>query len=175
MLPTTQCPAKGAGLDGIVPVLDIGGRVRSPTGEPVGDHRGHRARGPPPWPARRWPHLRSGRRPEAGHQLSRTVLVESLFRPGEESPTPIEGVGLAAAVAERFVLNPTPAFVELGVGGWDRTGARCQHLGWSVSPARPPNRTCGFHRIRLSTSAVELSGHARHPSRPTARGSLAPR
>ncbi len=25
---------------------------------------------------------------------------------------------------------------------WSRTGARCQRFGWSVSPARSPNRTC---------------------------------
>ena len=35
----------------------------------------------------------------------------------------------------------------------DRTEARCQRFGWSVSSARPPNRTCGFRRIRLSTGS----------------------
>src|SRR5436305_7435862 len=39
---------------------------------------------------------------------------------------------------------------------WDRTRARCQPFGWYVSLARPPNRTCGFHRIRLSTSPSAL-------------------
>jgi len=37
---------------------------------------------------------------------------------------------------------------------WSRAGARCQHSGWSVSPTRSPNRTCDFHRIRLSASAM---------------------
>ena len=35
---------------------------------------------------------------------------------------------------------------------WSRAGARCRPLGRSVSPTRSPNRTCDFHRIRLSTS-----------------------
>ncbi len=32
-----------------------------------------------------------------------------------------------------------------------RTGAPCRDFARSVSPARPPNRTCDSHRIRLST------------------------
>jgi hypothetical protein len=34
-----------------------------------------------------------------------------------------------------------------------RAGARCWSFDRSVSPARPPNRTCDFHRIRLSTGS----------------------
>ena len=47
---------------------------------------------------------------------------------------------------------------------WSRTGARCQHLGRSVSPARSPNRTCDFHRIRLSTSPMLHSPVVIHSS-----------
>jgi len=32
-----------------------------------------------------------------------------------------------------------------------RTAAPCRPSGLWVSAARPPNRTCDFHRIRLST------------------------
>jgi hypothetical protein len=39
--------------------------------------------------------------------------------------------------------QPTPRM-------WGRTGARCRDCSQSVSPARPPHRTCGFHRIRRS-------------------------
>jgi hypothetical protein len=46
------------------------------------------------------------------------------------------------------------------VGG--RTGARCQHLGWSFPRPAPPNRTCDFHRIRLSTS--NAANYAATPS-----------
>jgi hypothetical protein len=34
-----------------------------------------------------------------------------------------------------------------------RAGAQCQPFDWSVSPARPPNRTCTSLCIRLSTSS----------------------
>ena len=42
----------------------------------------------------------------------------------------------------------------LGVTSQDRDRARCRRCRRSVSPPRPPNRTCTFPRIRLST------GHA---------------
>ena len=58
--------------------------------------------------------------------------------------------------AQAGIEPATGAWVTQRIGfaasGWSRAGARCQHLGWSVSPARSPNRTCGFHRIRLSTN-----------------------
>src|SRR6266508_5303520 len=38
--------------------------------------------------------------------------------------------------------------------GRGRTRAPCQPCGWWVSLARPPNRTCDFHRIRLSTCST---------------------
>ena len=44
-----------------------------------------------------------------------------------------------------------------------RTGARCRPLSRSVSPARPPNRTCDSHRIRLSTSSGRWSSAAPMP------------
>ena len=59
---------------------------------------------------------------------------------------------------------------------WDRTGARCPPLGGPVSPARPPNRTCGFHRIRLSTSAsrlCDLRGRRPAPRRQDRRSAIA--
>jgi hypothetical protein len=37
-----------------------------------------------------------------------------------------------------------------------RTGARCRAFTRSVSPARPPNRTCTFPRIRLLTRSRRL-------------------
>lgn len=42
-----------------------------------------------------------------------------------------------------------------------RTGAPCSTLIEGVSPARPPNRTCGFHRIRLSTCSRHWCGCSR--------------
>ena len=42
----------------------------------------------------------------------------------------------------------------LGITSQGRDGARCRRYRRSVSPTRPPNRTCTFPRIRLST------GHA---------------
>jgi integrase len=42
----------------------------------------------------------------------------------------------------------------LGITSQGRGGARCRRCRRSVSPTRPPNRTCTFPRIRLST------GHA---------------
>jgi site-specific recombinase XerC len=44
--------------------------------------------------------------------------------------------------------------VNLGTTSQGRDGARCRRCRRSVSPTRPPNRTCTFPRIRLST------GHA---------------
>jgi len=61
-----------------------------------------------------------------------------------------------------------------GGGAWSRAGARCQPLSWSVSPARSPNRTCGFHRIRLSTNPVELPSLDRHPPVPRCGDSRSP-
>jgi hypothetical protein len=39
----------------------------------------------------------------------------------------------------------------LGITSLGRGGARCRRCRRSVSPRRPPNRTCAFPRIRLST------------------------
>ena len=48
---------------------------------------------------------------------------------------------------ERRVHPPSPrANVRVGVG----PGRPFLLFGWWVSPARPPNRTCNFHCIRLS-------------------------
>ena len=61
-------------------------------------------------------------------------------------------LGIAALedkVLQRAVVEVLNAIYELG-----RAGARCQRCRRSVSPTRPPNRTCPFLSIRLST------GHA---------------
>src|ERR1700712_1166543 len=44
--------------------------------------------------------------------------------------------------------------VAVSVTWLSRPGARCRDLSRSVSPGRSPNRTCGSHRIRLSTKLV---------------------
>jgi hypothetical protein len=58
---------------------------------------------------------------EAGELLV-AQLVESLLGLGQQTPAPIEGIGLAAPVAEGLVLHPASVLVELGVGevGSDR-------------------------------------------------------
>lgn len=57
--------------------------------------------------------------------------------------------GFAADLLKRWpslwLLADHPNLVELG-----RVGARCAPFGASVSPTRPPNRTCVSPRIRLS-------------------------
>ncbi len=59
-------------------------------------------------------------------------------------------------------------------GGRGRAGAPCRRFGRWVSPARPPNRTCDFHRIRLSTRPLILTvlEHPvpQYPPRADARG-----
>src|SRR5690606_35120976 len=55
-----------------------------------------------------------------------------------------------------------------------RTGAPCQPHGWWVSPARPPNRTCDSHRIRLSTWSCRWAGMRRCWTRPWGRDLGAP-
>ena len=52
-------------------------------------------------------------------------------------------------ILQRAVVEVLNAIYELG-----RAGARCRRCRRSVSPTRPPNRTCPFLSIRLST------GHA---------------
>jgi hypothetical protein len=47
-----------------------------------------------------------------------------------------------------------PEHVKALAGSPGRAGARCRRYRRSVSPTRPPNRTCPFPSIRLST------GHA---------------
>jgi RNA-directed DNA polymerase len=61
-------------------------------------------------------------------------------------------LGIAALedkLLQRAVVEVLNAIYELG-----RAGARCRRYRRSVSPTRPPNRTCPFLSIRLST------GHA---------------
>jgi hypothetical protein len=51
-----------------------------------------------------------------------------------------------------------------------RLGARLRSFGRSVSPSRPPNRTCALPRIRLSTGMPVLIRRSR--SLPTASRSV---
>jgi len=60
--------------------------------------------------------------------------------------TELVSSALRMAVATRGRVDGVTFHSESG-----RTGARCRPFGRSVSPARPPNRTCDFHRIRLSS------------------------
>ena len=52
------------------------------------------------------------------------------------------------------MLHSLATRVRWWLARWDRTGARCKSLDRFVSPARPPNRTCDFHRIRLSHESL---------------------
>jgi RNA-directed DNA polymerase len=66
---------------------------------------------------------------------------------------------LVAAVLDGLGLRLHPektriARLARGAEGLGRAGARCRRCRRSVSPTRPPNRTCPFLSIRLST------GHA---------------
>jgi hypothetical protein len=62
---------------------------------------------------------------------------------------PLGVAALEDKVLQRAVVEVLNAVYELG-----RAGARCRRCRRSVSPTRPPNRTCPFLSIRLST------GHA---------------
>src|ERR671918_954895 len=97
-----------------------------------------------PWtPAAARNHLRrvstkaGVRRRFAPHQLRHAHAVEMAR----------EGVSLK-------VIQRQLGHTNLGITSQGRDGARCRRYRRSVSPTRPPNRTCDFHRIRLST------GHA---------------
>lgn len=75
-------------------------------------------------------------------------------------------------VTHRFVpADPDrrqPAHLEARVDQltWlGRPGARCPDCSGSVSPGRPPNRTCAFPRIRLSTSSCRWVGICDRPGR----------
>ena len=63
------------------------------------------------------------------------------------------------------LARPGDALVQLG-----RLGARCRPFDRSVSPSRPPNRTCALPRIRLSTDMPVLIRRSR--SLPTASRSV---
>jgi hypothetical protein len=75
-----------------------------------------------------------------------TLEVVALLR-GQPPPLPARAVGAAWARTAARNAWATRTRV-LG-----RAGARCWSFDRSVSPARPPNRTCDFHRIRLSTGS----------------------
>ncbi len=62
---------------------------------------------------------------------------------------PLGVAALEDKVLQRALVEVLNAIYELG-----RVGARCRRYRRSVSPTRPPNRTCPFLSIRLST------GHA---------------
>jgi RNA-directed DNA polymerase len=59
---------------------------------------------------------------------------------------PLGVAALEDKIVQRAVVEVLNAIYELG-----RAGARCRRYRRSVSPTRPPNRTCPFLSIRLST------------------------
>jgi Transposase domain (DUF772) len=61
----------------------------------------------------------------------------------------LEGCSDREAV-ERFQFDLRWKYAAGGLG-LGRAGARCRRCRRSVSPTRPPNRTCPFLSIRLST------------------------
>lgn len=48
-------------------------------------------------------------------QLGLAGLVEAHMGPGQQTSRPVQRVVLSATMSERFVLDPTPALVELVV------------------------------------------------------------
>src|SRR5665213_3422222 len=83
------------------------------------------------------------------------------------SPCPSIG-GRCSSMVNRVVRSTSvPMAVLLSPMMLGRAGAPCQPLSWWVSPARPPNRTCGSHRIRLSTGSCRWCGcSSRRSARP---------
>jgi hypothetical protein len=77
------------------------------------------------------------RRRFAPHQLRHAHAIEMAH----------EGIPLV-------VIQRQLGHANLGITSLGRGGARCRRCRRSVSPTRPPNRTCPFLSIRLST------GHA---------------
>src|ERR1035441_1534900 len=77
------------------------------------------------------------RRRFAPHQLRHAHAVE------------LAREGVAVNIIQRQLGH-----TDLGTTSLGRGGARCRRYRRSVSPTRPPNRTCPFLSIRLST------GHA---------------
>jgi hypothetical protein len=74
------------------------------------------------------------------------------LRAAPAAPRPRARAGSRGRPAQH---HPAPVGArELGTTSQGRAGARCRRCRRSVSPTRPPNRTCTFPRIRLST------GHA---------------
>src|SRR5450755_3963406 len=59
---------------------------------------------------------------------------------------PLGVAALEDKILQRALVEVLNAIYELG-----RAGARCRRCRRSVSPTRPPNRTCPFLSIRLST------------------------
>lgn len=100
--------------------------------------------------------------PMAGGWFAYTALVVDAFADrivGWECSTSkttafVEAAIRQAAAARQRQGVPFDGTVhhsELG-----RTRARCRPFGRSVSLVRPPNRTCDFHRIRLSIISCQL-------------------
>jgi len=78
-------------------------------------------------------------RRKADHIEGRLIVRRvKRLNPNTKTPT---GTGDAGQQQELF----TAYRYQLG-----RPGARCRDCSRPVSPGRPPNRTCGSHRIRLS-------------------------
>jgi integrase len=83
------------------------------------------------------------RRRFAPHQLRHAHAVEMAH----------EGVPLV-------VIQRQLGHANLGITSLGRAGARCRRYRRSVSPTRPPNRTCPFPGIRLSTGLAMVDRDA---------------
>src|SRR5674536_188598 len=60
------------------------------------------------------------------------------------------------------------------VAQWGRPGARCQPLGWSVSPVPPPEPACQFPGTGLSTRSRQARGSRVHRLGPRCRDGCSP-
>ena len=78
--------------------------------------------------------------------------------------------GRGDGLAQMFLTEPLHLVADLESGDVGSDRARCRPLSRSVSLARPPNRTCDSHRIRLSTYTCRQAMRLPASASPTARG-----
>ncbi len=80
------------------------------------------------------------------------VPLDMPFHISQQTPAAVEGIGLVATVSIVSFWTRRWRSSSLALARWDRTGARYLPHDRSVPPARPPNRRCDFHCVRLSTN-----------------------
>ena len=83
------------------------------------------------------------------------IVFDGPLHPIAGTSTRSFGGLLRRAIEVRDLVCQHPAGDPDPLNRLGRAGARCRSFDRSVSPARSPNRTCGFHRIRLSTSPCQ--------------------